>query len=582
MAGGLYADRAGRHEPALGRELEVRLSPAAILRRAQAGASVLLAGAALHPAQARDDLTIGVSQFPSSMHPAVNPEVIKSYVLGFADRPIDGFDQSWKLACMLCTEIPTVQNGGARLEDVPGGGKGMAVTLHFRPGLFWGDGVPVTAADLAFTARVGRNPNSGFADTHLWEKVRSVEVVDDSTAVLHLNEVAYDYNQWGDLLPAHLEAPVFDAATAPGDYINQSVFNRAPTTPGLYDGPFLITDYRAGEQIVLQPNPHWTGTKPGFAHIVIRTIGNTAALEANLLSGDIDMTAGEGIGLGLDQALSLRARQPDRFDYIFKPSLTYQHIDVQLGNPILADARVRRALLLGLDRQAMVDKLFQGVAPVAATWVNPLEAAFDPAIKPVPYDPAQARALLAQAGWTPGPDGICRNASGDRLSIDFATTSGNTARELQQQVMQSQWRAIGVDVHIANQPPRTLFGETLKHRAFTGLVMFGWSSAPGNIPRQILHSSQIPTAANNWGGTDYTGFKDQAMDHDIEAAEQELDPDREKQFLFDMQRIYAEQLPVLPLYFGADAHVIPHWLAGYAPTGNNDPSSEWAENWHPR
>ena len=88
--------------------------------------------------------------------------------------------------------------------------------------------------------------------------------------------------------------------------------------------------------MVLQRNPYWHGTKPSFDRIVIKTIGNTAALQTNLLSGDVDMVPGEGVGLTLDQVLALQKQYPDRFAYAYKPNLSYTHIDLQLDNPILA------------------------------------------------------------------------------------------------------------------------------------------------------------------------------------------------------------------------------------------------------
>lgn len=94
-----------------------------------------------------------------------------------------------------------------------------------------------------------------------------------------------------------------------------------------------------------------------------------------------------------------------------------------------------------------------------------------------------------------------------------------------------------------------------------------------------MASSQIPTAANNYGGSNYTGFSDPGMDADIAAADTELDPAKQRLIWADMQRIYAEQLPVLPLFFRAEAHVVPKWLHGYVPTGHADFSSLWAENW---
>ena len=533
--------------------------------------AILVACAAPAWAQHRT-LTIGVSSFPSTLHPSIDPDAIKFYILGFAARPVTAWDADRHLRCLLCTELPSLENGGAALE-----GAGMRVTLHFRPGLHWGDGAPLGAADIAFTARVGRDPRSGFTNTKTWQRVTAVDVPDPLTAVIHLSEPNYEFAQWGELLPAHLEAALFDAA--PDGYIQRSLFNREPTNPGLYNGPYRVAAIETGSQIVLERNAHWTGARPFFDRIVLRTVGNTAALQANLLSGDVDMVPGDGVGLTLDQVLALQAQYPERFAYAFRPNLAYSHVDLQLDNPMLADVRVRRALLMGIDRQAIVDKLQGGRVPVANSFVNPQEPHFTADVPTYPYDPARARALLAEAGWVPGPDGVCRNAAGQRLSLQFSTATGVRARELQQQVMQSQWRAIGVETVIKNEPPRTLFGETLKHRTFTGLAMFGWSSSVESSARQVLSSGQIPTAANNWGGTNYTGFRNARVDADIEALERELDFAKRKPLWAEIQRIYAEELPVLPLFFGAEAHVWPRWLHGVQPTGHNQPTSLWAEGW---
>ena len=532
----------------------------------------LLCGVAA--AQPHRTLTIGVSSFPSTLNPVVDPDVIKFYILGFADRPVTAFDPDKHLQCLLCTELPSLANGGAALD-----GDGMRVTFHFKPGLTWGDGAPLGAADLAFTARVGRDPKSGFANTRTWQKVTAVDVPDPLTAVLHLSEPTYDFAQMSEILPAHLEEKLFDGASEPGAYIQRSVYNSDPTNPGLYNGPYRITAIEPGSQILLERNERWIGKRPYFDRIVIRTISNTAALQANLLSGDVDMVPGDGVGLTLDQVLALQAQYPARFTYAYKPNLAYSHLDLQLDNPTLADVRVRRALLMGIDRQAIVDKLMGGRVPVANSFVNPQEPQYTPDVAVYPYDPARARALLAEAGWTPGADGICRNAAGQRLSLQFSTPTGVRARELQQQVMQSQWRSIGVETTIKNEPARTLFGETLKHRTFTGVVMFGWSSSVESSPRQTLSSGQIPTAANGWGGGDYTDFRNTRMDADIDALERELDFDKRKPLWADIQRIYADQLPVLPLFFGSEAHVWPLWLHGVMPTGHNQPASLAVEGW---
>ena len=105
------------------------------------------------------------------------------------------------------------------------------MTLQLRPGLRWGDGVPVTARDIAFTWRVGSDPNAGFAARHSWTRATAVDVVDDQTAVLHLPRTLVSFPLWDELLSEHLDGPVYDAAQAPGDYINHTVYNRDPLNP---------------------------------------------------------------------------------------------------------------------------------------------------------------------------------------------------------------------------------------------------------------------------------------------------------------------------------------------------------------
>jgi peptide/nickel transport system substrate-binding protein len=279
--------------------------------------------------------------------------------------------------------------------------------------------------------------------------------------------------------------------------------------------------------------------------------------------------------------IGLQKQYPDRFTYIFKPSLNYEHIDLQKDNPILADVRVRQALLYAIDRKTLVQKLFEGKQTVADTWVNPLDPNHTDDVAKYPYDPAKAKQLLAEAGWTPGGDGICRNPQGQRLSIQFSTTAGNRLRELQEQVLQSNWKQSCIEVTIKNEPPRTLFGETLKQRTYPGMVMYGWTSAVGESPERTLGTADIPTKANNYGGSNYIAFSNPQMDADIAKATVELDPAKQKPIWADMQKIYADQVPVLPLFFRAEAHVIPKWLKGYTPTGQGDMSPTWSENWHP-
>ena len=539
-------------------------------------AAALAVLASVTPLRAAE-LRIGMTQFPSTLNPLIDSMLAKSYVLAMTRRPFTIYDQDWALVCMLCTELPTIENGLAVPEDLPGGKRGIAVTYSIQPGATWGDGVAVTSADVVFTWQVGRHPKSGVSDLESFRRVLSIDVIDDKTFTLHLDRIEFTYNAMPfPVLPAHVERAIFEAD--PESYRNRTAFDADPTNPGLGFGPYRVVEVVTGARIVLEPSPTWWGAKPAFDRVTIRVIEKTTALEANLLSGAIDMIAGE-LGLSLDQAIAFEKRHGGRFDITYKSGLIYEHLDLNLDNPILADKRVRKALIHALDRETLSERLFAGRQPVAHSSVSPLDWVYDPDVPTYPYDPDRAKALLDEAGWSAIEDGIRTNAAGRRLTLELMTTAGNRSRELVEQVLQSQWRQVGIDVRIRNEPARVFFGETVSKRKFTGAAMFAWLSAPESVPRTTLRSDQIPSADNNWSGQNYTGFKNARMDDLIDRIEVELDRGARKVLWGRLQRLYAEELPVIPLYWRANAYILPKWLEGVRPTGHLGTTTLWIEEW---
>ncbi len=550
-----------------------------LLRRAITALSVVLGLVVGAPnvQAARESLVIGMTQFPDTFSPVIGAMLAKSYLLAMTRRPFVAYGPDWRLGCMLCVELPTLENGLVRREKLADGREGLAVTLAIRPGATWGDGTPVTTRDVIFGWEVGRHPLTGVADRDAYTRIRAIEALDDKRFVVHLDGLFYDYALRASIpvLPAHLERAAFED---PREYRRRTLYDTDPTNPGLYFGPYRITKVVPGAHVVLEPNPTWWGQPPHFKRIVLRVIENTAALEANLLSGAIDYVAGE-LGFSIDQALSFERRHRDRFKVIYKPGLIYEHIDLNLDNPILADRRVRRALLYAIDREKLVAKLFGGKQPVANSNVNPLDRVYWDGVPRYPFDPDRARALLDAAGWRRTGKAVRTNAKGEPLSLRIMTTAGNKTRELVEQVLQSQWRRVGIEVTIKNEPARVFFGQTLPRREFPALAMYAWLSAPEGVPRSTLHSKAIPSEANNWSGQNTPGFADPEMDALIDKAEVELDPEKRLVYWRGMQRIYAEELPVLPLYFRATPFVLPKWLTGITPTGHLGTTTLWIENW---
>lgn len=554
------------------------------MRAALALAVLLALPAAAQPvhddarAPSRDTLTIGITQYPSTWHPNGDPMAAKSYVEGFTLRPLTAYDPDWHLACLACETLPTLENGLARRETTPEGKPGLALTFRLRPGLAWGDGAPVSADDLRFAWEAGRNPASGFGPAEFYRTSYALEVVDARTVVLHQDKVTFDFAAMGRFqpLPARLDEARWRAD--PHGYRTRTAYDTETTNPALWNGPYRVAAVAPGASVTLERNPHWAGPAPAFRRITVRTVENTAALEAQLLAGQVDMVGGE-LGLPVEQAAALERRAGSRFRFAYRPGLIFEHIDLRLDAPGLDDRRVRQALLFGADRAQIVARLYEGRQTVADSVVNPLDGVHAEGLPQYPYDPARARALLDAAGFTPSPDGIRRNAAGQRLSLDLMTTAGNRGREQVQQVLAAGWRALGVETRIRNETPRVFFGETVSHRRYTGMAMYAWVSSPENVPRTMLHSDEIPRAERNWSGQNTGGYRNPGMDALIEALPEELDPARRLILWRRLQQIYAEDLPSLPLFFRSDAHIWPLWLDGVRPTGHQDPSSHWVEEW---
>jgi peptide/nickel transport system substrate-binding protein len=528
---------------------------------------------------------IGVTQEFESLNPMISTMAASSYIYYFTGRPLVSINADWEYECWLCVEIPTLENGLAQIVIVDGIKK-LSAQWEIRPDAIWGDGTPITGRDVELSWKIGASPNVSVGDKLSFQNIEAVEVDPNHPKkfTLHFKEARYHHNEIATffLLPSHLEGPVWEKTQdSAGSYEKQTTFSTDPTLPGLYSGPYRVDEIKLGSHVSLIRNEHYYGEKPQIEQVIFKLIPNTQALEANLLSGNIDMIS--EIGLIFDQALAFDKRSksdPDlrAFETRFREGTIYEHITMNIRHPILKDLDVRKAMVYAIDREKLVMSLFEGKQPVALHDTHPLDPYFTDDVLKYSHDPPRAKALLDGAGWKVGSDGY-RYKEGKKFTVTLMTTAQDKTRELVEVFLQDQWKQVGIEARIKNEPARVFFGETMRRGPFPDLAMFASLSSPGNVPLTSLHSHEIPNKENGWSGQNFGGFENAVIDEALDAIHTEFDFEKRKALMAIIQREYTEQLPAIPLYLRAQIAVIPKTMKGFRLSGHQFYSTLRAERW---
>ncbi len=432
-------------------------------------------------------------------------------------------DERMNVIPLLATEVPTLQNGGVRIRP----DHGMDVTWRLQPGVRWHDGAPLSSADVKFTVDAINGPNYNPESTDGFDRISAVETPDALTAVVHYKEIyaPYDIQFIRGLLPKHLlEGRDIDRAQ---DY------NRGP----LGTGPYRVAEWKAGEYILLERVPHyWRGDEfPRIRRLLFKFIPNTNTRINQLKSGEVHVVAlvpwdkhREIAGL-----TSIVVHQT--------PGNGYEHVTLNERRfPAFADVRVRRALILALDRELFTSTILDGLAPVAHGPIQPVSWAYTSQITRYPFDPARARALLDEAGWTPGPNGI-RQRGGRALAFTLITQAGYAIRENVAQAIERQLRDVGVDVHVELHD-----GTAISAIWFEGRfdAMLHWWQMPSDPELTTFFAAdRTPPAGRN-----INYFKDDALTALLYAADRTVDREERKRLLHRAQAIVSEAAPEIPLY----------------------------------
>ena len=334
---------------------------------------------------------------------------------------------------------------------------GLTWTFHLVDGATWHDGEPFTAADVKFTYDTILDPANNSPRRSAIAIIDAVTVVDDHTVTFHLTSPLASFPSIASynvgIVPEHVLAGQDIAAATD--------FN---TRHPISTGPYMVESVTPGSQYVFVANPDYFLGRPKIDRVIFKVLPDVNTQVAQLLSGELDFAVVQPTNL---PALT---RNPNvKIQTV--PYLGFEHLSFDYANPLFQDARVRTAMIYGLDRQGIVDSVLGGHGMVAATPIPPVFPwAYNGDLTPRPFDPTKAKELLAEAGWTPGADGILQK-DGEPFAFTIGVDKGDPTRERISLIAQQAYQALGmkVDVETDEWPvyvQKLLGGQWVAHVGF--------------------------------------------------------------------------------------------------------------------
>jgi peptide/nickel transport system substrate-binding protein len=439
--------------------------------------------------------------------------------------PLVKYDENRELVPWLAERWDTARVAGDSLE----------ITWHLRRDIRWHDGLPTTAHDVVFTYDRMLDPRTAFPNHERMARyARNAQLVDDYTVTMRLSPHAEFLDIWyfTPIMPRHILGDV------PPDQLLQHPFQYEPVG----NGPFRFVRRVPGQEWIFEANPEFTealGGRPYLDRVVYRFIPEMTTLLTELLTGRIDVY----LGPNPNQADQITGAQGVRL--IASPSRQWNYFAFNTRRPLFQDARVRRAIAMGINRQQIVDALVYGYGEVGRSTVTPAHWSYngDDQETLLPHDPERARQLLAEAGWTPGPDGILRNAQGEQFRFTPITNAGNDVRRDILEIMQAQLRPLGIIVEPRLLEWTTMISTLQDPRRNFDAVVGGWVDYFQKDDTNILHSRNLN------GPYQYVGYSNPRVDALLDTLI--VTPDREQAAPLwrEYQRLIVQEAPYIPLYY---------------------------------
>ena len=485
------------------------------------------------------ELVIGSIQEPDSLNPWLTGLTVGLEVEAMIYDSLTRVDPNGVHVPFLAAAVPSLENGGIS-DDL------LTYTYTLRDDVTWHDGTPFTAADVVFTFETIANPAVNARSRTGFELVESVEATDDHTVVFRLKQPSAVFLEtfgYRGILPKH----VFE-----NEDMNTSAFNRAPTVG---TGPYKFVEWVSGDRIVVERNPDYYQEGGYIDRIVYRIVPSSDSLLTMLETGEIDMR----FSIIAEQVPIVQGLA----DYTVHatPAHAYFHFTINNADPILGDKRVRQALTYGLNKRLITDTVLKGlVQPHGSPVAQPSWVYVDHNAR-FAYNVDAATALLEEAGWSLGSDGI-RVKDGERLSLTLLNIAGDSERLQIVQLAQAMWKDIGVEVNISQVDAPTFVAAMVEQNYQFAYGFWGFSVDPSGYNERWLS-----TSAGHW-----LNYNNPTVDTLLLDALKIIDRDERKAKYVEFQEIVVEDATNIWVYNRIFFDAVKKRVQGFVPnagTGTN-------------
>lgn len=443
-----------------------------------------------------------IESYPTSLDPRIATDAQSQYIQGLIFNSLVRRNARMEVVPDLAThwEIPDPKT----------------YIFHLRTGVRFHDGRPLTSADVRYTFESLLSGKLASVKAAVFKDVQAIETPDPHTVIFRLKE-PFSAFLWNLVLPGIGIIPAG----------SEKEFSRSP----IGTGPFHYVSSKQEEEIVLERHPAYFGGQPKIECVRFRVVPEaiTRALELGRGSADV----------------ALNSLAPDMIPVLaHNPSLrvtesagtVYAYIALNLGDPTLARREVRQALAYAIDRTTILQSLFRGQGRLADNILPPNHWAYEAAVRRYNYDPQRARALLDAAGLLPDSRGV-------RFTLTIKTSTEESARLLAT-VLQDQLSRVGIRLEIRSLEFATFYSDII-HGSFQlyTLRWIGGNNDP-DIFDYAFNSARIPPRGANRGH-----YRNAEVDRLLAMAHTETDTAKQKVYYSRIQKILAEDLPYISLWY---------------------------------